>query len=79
MKISKTLAPAVVLLAFCVGVGLAFLISERAATAETSALQAARAEIRVGSSSVSAICEDREVEMDEGYALTRKEKRRFCH
>jgi hypothetical protein len=79
MKISKTLAPAVVLLSFGVGVGTAFLISQRAATAETSAPQAAKLELRVDASGVSTFCEDREVEMDEGYALTRKEKRRVCH
>ncbi len=35
--------------------------------------------VQINSSSVSSICKDREVEMDEGYALTRKEKRRVCH
>jgi hypothetical protein len=81
MKISKTLTPAVALLAFGVGLGLAFFISERAATAETSASQVARTETRAdaGKSDGSAVCEEREVAMDEGYALTRKEIRRVCH
>ncbi|MCW2282931.1 uncharacterized protein involved in exopolysaccharide biosynthesis [Rhodoblastus acidophilus] len=74
MKISQALAPAVVLLAFGVGVGTAFLV-QRTATAEPNAQQT----VQIDSSSVSAICEDREVEMDEGYAITRKEKRRVCH
>jgi len=76
MKIWKPLAPAVVLLAFGVGVGLAFVM-EAAATAETKA--SVRAEAGIDSATVSSICEEREVEMDEGYALTRKEKRRVCH
>ena len=81
MKISKTLAPAVVMLAFGVGVGLAFFTSQGAATAETSAGQAVRAETQADASTsgTAAVCEDREVAMDEGYALTRKEKRRVCH
>lgn len=74
MKISNALAPAVVLLAFGVGVGAAFLV-QRTATAEPNAQQT----VQIDSSSVSSICEDREVEMDEGYAITRKEKRRVCH
>ncbi|MBB4196257.1 hypothetical protein CCR94_00075 [Rhodoblastus sphagnicola] len=81
MKISKTLTPAVVLVAFGVGIGLAFFTSQGAATAETGAAQTVRAETHAdaSSSAASAVCEDREVEMDEGYALTRKEKRRVCH
>jgi len=78
MKISQTLTPAVALLAFGVGIGLAFVL-QRAATAETKATQTVRNESRIDSTSVSSICEEREVEMDEGYALTRKEKRRVCH
>ena len=81
MKISKTLTPAVALLAFCVGLGLAFFSSQRAATAETSATQSVRTETHADASTLdgSATCEEREVEMDEGYALTRKEIRRVCH
>jgi hypothetical protein len=74
MKISQALAPAVVLVAFGVGLGAA-LLAQRAATAEPNAQQT----VQIDSSSVSSICEEREVEMDEGYALTRKEKRRVCH
>jgi hypothetical protein len=79
MKISQTLTPAVILLAFGVGLGLAFVM-QRAATAETHAAQTVRPETHADASlGVSPICEDREVEMDEGYALTRKERRRVCH
>jgi len=81
MKISKTLTPAVVLLTFGVGLGLTFITSQGSATAETSAGSSGKFDARVNALALdgSAICEDREVEMDEGYALTRKEKRRVCH
>ena len=78
MKISQALAPAVVLVAFGVGVGGAFFL-QRATTAEAHASSTVRIESRIDPARVSSICEDREVEMDEGYALTRKEKRRVCH
>ena len=74
MKISQALTPAVALLAFGVGIGAAFVL-QRAATAETNLSPT----VQVDSASVSSICEDRVVEMDEGYALTRREKRRVCH
>jgi hypothetical protein len=78
MKISQTLTPAVIVLAFGVGMSLAFFTSQRAATAETGARQSAETHADAGGIA-SPVCEDREVEIDEGYALSRKEKRRVCH
>jgi hypothetical protein len=77
MKTSKKLTPAFVLLALGLVTGMAFFNTQRTATAETNAAQTTRA--ADASTAQTTACEDREVEMDEGYAMTRKEIRRVCH
>jgi hypothetical protein len=70
MTIQKKLAPALVLLALGAMAGLAFFGSQRMATAEPNATAS------IGTAK--AACEDRLVEVDEGYGISRKEKRRVC-
>jgi len=79
MKLSKKLTPAVIVLAIG-GVGvLAYFSSQREATAETPQT-VTRTEAHAGASdsTTPVVCEDHEVEIDEGYALSRKELRRVC-
>jgi hypothetical protein len=78
MKLSKKLTPAVIVLAMGVVGVLGYFSSQRAATAETPPT-ATRAEGHADATGAVAVCEDREVEVDEGYALSRKEVRHICH
>ncbi len=79
MKISKKFAPVLILLGVGALSGLAFLSSQGAATAETANAQAAPKSETHAEAAAEQNCEDREVAIDEGYALSRKETRRVCH
>jgi hypothetical protein len=77
MEIVKKLTPAVIVVAMGAVGGLAYFSSQRAATAETPPA-VARSEADRSTAKNPVVCEDREVEIDEGYALTRKELRHVC-
>lgn len=80
MKTSKKLAPALFLLAVGLTAGLAYLSQSRDVQAEgaTRAVEASAVKASASSIEGQSGCEQREVEADEGYGVSRKEFRTIC-
>jgi hypothetical protein len=77
MKASKKLAPALVLLGFAVATGLGFLSQSANVKAEASSHPMETTAIKA-TDDASSRCEQREVEADEGYGVSRTEIRLVC-
>ena len=80
MKTSKKLAPALFLLAVGLATGLAYLSQSRNVQAEgaSRAVEASAVKASASTIDVQSGCEQREVEADEGYGVSRKEMRTIC-
>jgi hypothetical protein len=80
MKTSSKLAPALFLLAVVVATGVSFLSQSGNVKAEGAAhaVEATAAKASANSTEASSRCEQREVEADEGYGVSRTEIRLVC-
>ena len=80
MKTSKKLAPALFLLAVGLATGLAYLSQSRDVQAEGASHAVEATTVKASASSIEyqSVCEQREVEADEGYGVSRKEMRTIC-
>ena len=78
MKTSKKIAPALLVLAIAAvfGFGFASPVGKVMAEGVAQAVEAASVQARTGDQRQ---CEQREVETDEGYGVSRKEMRLVCH
>ncbi len=81
MKTSKKIAPVLFLLALLTVFGFGVLWQGDKVMAEgaADAMQAASFQASATSSDRTQKCEQREVEADEGYGVSRKEVRLICH
>ncbi len=80
MKTSKKLAPALFLLAIALATGVGFLSQSGNVKAEGAArgVETTALKSNGASDQASTGCEQREVEADEGYGVSRKEIRLVC-